>query len=122
MRDDVSIPMQPRRVGLTRTDARVMTVRGDAESRIIRPNGAAMGEIIEINVHHIEFAPDDDDSRVKDDPSDIADRLETSTEAPSSMLDAILTATVTSSDDIRVIADIDTTTTDDDAISTNSRR
>ena len=76
-----------------------------------------MGEIIEINVHRVEFAPDDDD-----DPSDIADRLETSTEAPSSMLDAILTATVTSSDDIRVIADIDTTTTDDDAISTNSRR
>ena len=64
-----------------------------------------MGEIIEINVYRIEIAPDDDDSRMKDDPNDIADRLETSADVPSSMLDAILTATVTASDDIRVIFD-----------------
>ena len=81
-----------------------------------------MVEIIEINVHRIEFASDDDDSRVKDDPSNIADRLETSTEAPSSMLDAILTATVTASDDIRVTANSGATTTDDDAISIDERR
>ena len=79
-----------------------------------------MGEIIEINVHRIEFAPDDDNSRVKDDPSHIADRLETLPDVPSSMPDAILTATVTASDDIRVSADCDATTTDDDAISINA--
>ena len=81
-----------------------------------------MVEIIELNVHRRQFAPDDDDSKVKDDPSDIADRLETSPDAPSSMLDAILTATVTASDDIRVIADSGATTTDDDAISIDERR
>ena len=83
---------------------------------------AEIAEITEINVHLIEFAPDDDDSKVKDDPSDIADRLETSPDAPSSMLDAILTATVTASDDIRVTANSGATTTDDDAISIDERR
>ena len=34
--------------------------RQNAESRITSPNGAEMAEIIEVNVHRMEFAPDDD--------------------------------------------------------------
>ncbi len=49
---------------------------GDAESRIISPNGAEMAEIIEINVHHVEFDSDDDGRRILYDPIDITDRLQ----------------------------------------------
>jgi len=53
----------------------VTTDHDDAESRIIRPNGAEIVEIIEINVHRNEFASDDDDTGMKSDRLVDANRL-----------------------------------------------
>jgi hypothetical protein len=58
--DGVTMTMPARYGGHATGGASSVSSRQNAESRIASPNGAEMAEIIEINVHRIEFAPDDD--------------------------------------------------------------
>jgi hypothetical protein len=61
--DGLTMTMPTRYGGHGTGDASSVSSRQNAESRITRPNGAEMAEIIGINVHLIEFAPDDDGRR-----------------------------------------------------------
>jgi hypothetical protein len=58
--DGVTMTMLARYGGHATGDTSSVSSRQNAESRITSPNGAEMAEIIEVNVHLIEFAPDDD--------------------------------------------------------------
>jgi hypothetical protein len=58
--DGVTMTMPARYGGHATGDTSSVSSRQNAESRITSPNGAEMAEIIEINVHRIEFASDDD--------------------------------------------------------------
>jgi hypothetical protein len=61
--DGVTMTMPARYGGHATGDTSSVSSRQNAESRITSPNGAEMAEIIEVNVHLIEFAPDDDDRK-----------------------------------------------------------
>jgi hypothetical protein len=61
--DGVTMTMPARYGGHGTGETCSVSSRQNAESRIARPNGAEMAEIIEVNVHLIEFAPDDDDRK-----------------------------------------------------------
>ena len=58
--DGVTMTMPARYGGHGTGETCSVSSRQNAESRIARPNGAEMAEIIEVNVHLNEFAPDDD--------------------------------------------------------------
>jgi hypothetical protein len=93
--DGVTMTMPARYGGHATGGASSVSSRQNAESRIASPNGAEMAEIIEINVHRIEFAPDDDGRKGWYGPIVVADRWKMSYDALSTMLMVLATVTVT---------------------------